>query len=136
MRCNAVTKGSRNTKENRRQVVPTAQYRLRFGSVTAPPADKGCRALVRVHAAQAVVATQFIVGLAHLEGYGVEKDERSAYYWLRMAEENSCTIRHRSHALVEELRSIVKTDDIEAVEDDVAIRVQENELLRLEANAR
>jgi len=49
-------------------------------------------------AQEGVVAAQFIVGLAHLEGYGVEKDERSAYYWLRMAEENSSTIRSRSHA--------------------------------------
>ena len=77
-----------------------------------------------------VVAAQFIVGLAHLEGYGIEKNDRSAYYWLRMAEENSCTIRHRSRALVEELRSIMKTDDIEAVENSVAIMVQENKLLR------
>jgi two-component system, NarL family, nitrate/nitrite response regulator NarL len=81
-------------------------------------------------AEEGVVAAQFIVGLAHLEGYDVEKDERSAYYWLRMAEENSCTIRHRSHALVEKLRSTLKTDDIEAVEHSVAIGVQENELLR------
>jgi len=81
-------------------------------------------------AGEGVVAAQFIVGLAHLEGYGIEKDERSAYYWLRMAEENSGTIRHRSHALVEELRSTVKTDDIEAVEHRVAIGVQENKLLK------
>lgn len=81
-------------------------------------------------AEEGVVAAQFIVGLAHLEGYCVEKDGRSAYYWLRMAEENSCTIRHRSHALVEELRSKVKADDIEAVEQSVAIGIQENKLLR------
>jgi two-component system nitrate/nitrite response regulator NarL len=81
-------------------------------------------------AEQGVVAAQFIVGLAHLEGYGTEKDERSAYYWLRMAEENSCTIRHRSHALVEELRSIVKADEIDAMEESIAIGIQENKLLR------
>jgi DNA-binding CsgD family transcriptional regulator len=81
-------------------------------------------------AEEGVVAAQFIVGLAHLEGYAVEKNARSAYYWLRMAEENSCTIRHRSRALVGELRSMVKTDDIEAVEHSVAIGVQENKFLR------
>jgi len=81
-------------------------------------------------AEEGVVAAQFIVGQAYLEGYGVEKDERSAYYWLRMAEENSGTIRHRSHALVQELRSTLKTDDIKAVEHSVAIGVQENKLLR------
>jgi DNA-binding CsgD family transcriptional regulator len=79
---------------------------------------------------EGVVAAQFVVGLAHLEGYGVEKDDRSAYYWLRMAEENSRTIRHRSRSLVEELRRTVKTDDIEAVEHNVAIAIQENNLLR------
>ena len=79
---------------------------------------------------EGIVGAQFVVGLAHLEGYGVEKDDRSAYYWLRMAEENSSTIRHRSRTLVEDLRSKVKTDDIEAVERNVAIRIQENKLLR------
>jgi DNA-binding NarL/FixJ family response regulator len=76
-----------------------------------------------------VVAAQFIVGLAYLEGYCVEKNERSAYYWLRMAEENSGTIRSRSHALIKELRSIVNEDDIAAAEHTVAIAVQKNRLL-------
>jgi two-component system, NarL family, nitrate/nitrite response regulator NarL len=83
-------------------------------------------------AEEGVVAAQFIVGLAHLQGYGVEKDERSAYYWLRMAEENSFTIRQRSHALVEDLRRIVKAGDIDAVEESVAISIHENKLLRSE----
>jgi two-component system nitrate/nitrite response regulator NarL len=81
-------------------------------------------------AQEGAVAAQFIVGLAYLEGYGIQKDERSAYYWLRMAEENSSTIRSRSHALIEELRSKVKTDEIAAVEHTVAIAVQENRLLK------
>jgi two-component system, NarL family, nitrate/nitrite response regulator NarL len=77
-----------------------------------------------------VVGAQFIVGLAHLEGYAIEKDERSAYYWLRMAEENSGAIRNRSHDLAEELRSAVKSADIEAVEHRVAVAVRENRLLK------
>jgi two-component system, NarL family, nitrate/nitrite response regulator NarL len=80
-------------------------------------------------AEEGVVAAQFIVGLAHLEGNGVEKSDRSAYYWLRMAEENSSTIGNRSHTLAEELRSAVKIDDIEAVEHKVATRIQRNKLL-------
>jgi hypothetical protein len=40
-----------------------------------------------------------------------------------MAEEISGTIRRRSHALVEKLRSSVKTDDIAALEHRVAIAV-------------
>jgi DNA-binding CsgD family transcriptional regulator len=79
---------------------------------------------------EGVAAAQFIVGLVHLEGYGIEKNERSAYYWLRMAEENSGAIEQRSRALLEKLRGTVKTEDIDAVEQRVAIWVQENKLLR------
>jgi two-component system nitrate/nitrite response regulator NarL len=81
-------------------------------------------------AEEGVVAAQFIVGLGHLEGYGIEKNERSAYYWLRMAEENSAAIEQRTHSLLEKLRSTLKADDIDAVERTVAIWVQENKLLR------
>jgi DNA-binding CsgD family transcriptional regulator len=81
-------------------------------------------------AEEGVVAAQFIVGLGHLEGYGIEKNERSAYYWLRMAEENSAAIALRTRALLEKLRSTLKTDDVEAVEQMVRIWVQENKLLR------
>jgi hypothetical protein len=81
-------------------------------------------------AEEGVVAAQFVVGLAHLEGYCIEKNECSAYYWLRLAEENSGTIRHRSRVLVEKLRSTVKPDELEVAEQRVATRVQENKLLR------
>jgi hypothetical protein len=47
-----------------------------------------------------------------------------------MAEKNSSTIRSRSHALVEERRSTVRTDDITVVENTVAIAVQKNRLLK------
>ena len=74
------------------------------------------------------VAAQFVVGLAHLEGYCVEKNGLSAYYWLRVAEENSSELGHRSRALVEQLRSTVKTDEIEALERNVAVAVKNNKL--------
>ena len=74
------------------------------------------------------VAAQFVLGLAHLEGYCVEKNGLSAYYWLRVAEESSCEFGHRSRALVEQLRSTVKTDEIEALEQRVAIAVKNNKL--------
>ena len=45
-----------------------------------------------------------------------------------MAEANSCELGHRSRALVEELRSTVKTDEIEAVERNIAIAVKNNKL--------
>ena len=53
----------------------------------------------------------------------------SAYYWLRVAEASSRELGHRSRALVEQLRSTVKTDEIEAVERNVAIAVKNNKLL-------
>jgi two-component system, NarL family, nitrate/nitrite response regulator NarL len=81
-------------------------------------------------AEEGVVAAQFIVGLAHLEGYGIEKNERSAYYWLRMAEENSAAIEQRSRALLENARSTLKTDDVDTVEEMVATWVQDKKLLR------
>jgi DNA-binding NarL/FixJ family response regulator len=74
-------------------------------------------------------AAQFALGLAHLEGHCVEKNGFSAYYWLRVAEENSCDLGRRSRALVEQLRSAVKTDEIEALEQSVAIAVRNNKLL-------
>jgi two-component system, NarL family, nitrate/nitrite response regulator NarL len=86
-------------------------------------------------AEQGVVAAQFILGMAHLEGYGVEKNSYSAYYWLRMAEENSVTIGHRSRALVEELRGAVNREEFEAVEHKVSIMIQENKLLRSRRSA-
>ena len=73
-------------------------------------------------------AAQFVVGLAHLEGYCVEKNGPSAYYWLRVAEASSSELGHRSRALVEQLRSTVKTDEIEALERNVAIAVKKNKL--------
>ncbi len=75
------------------------------------------------------VAAQFVVGLAHLEGYCVEKNGLSAYYWLRVAEENSCELGHRSRALVETLKSSVKPDELEALEHSVAAAVKNNKLL-------
>jgi hypothetical protein len=47
-----------------------------------------------------------------------------------MAEENSAAIEQRTRVLLERLRSTLKTDDIEAVEQMVTIWVQENKLLR------
>jgi hypothetical protein len=74
------------------------------------------------------VVAQLIVGLAHLGRYCIEKNGLSAYYWFRVAEANSREFGHRSRALVEELRSTVKTHEIEAVKRNVAIAVKNNKL--------
>ena len=47
---------------------------------------------------------------------------------LRVAEASSSELGHRSRALVEQLRSTVKTHEIEAVERNVAIAVKNNKL--------
>ena len=75
------------------------------------------------------VAAQFIVGLSHLEGYCVEKNSRSAYYWLRMAEENSSGLNKRTRSLVAELRAAMKSDEVEALERNVATAVRRHKVL-------
>jgi two-component system, NarL family, nitrate/nitrite response regulator NarL len=76
------------------------------------------------------VAAQFVVGLAHLEGYGVEQNGLSAYYWLRLAEASSRELGDRSRALVEQLGSAGKKHEIEDVEHRVSIAVKNNKLLQ------
>jgi DNA-binding NarL/FixJ family response regulator len=76
------------------------------------------------------VAAQFVVGLAHLEGYCVEKNGLSAYYWLRLAEAGSHELGDRSRALVEQLKSDVKAHEIEDVEHRISIAVKNNKLLQ------
>jgi hypothetical protein len=57
-----------------------------------------------------------IFKLAHLESYCMEKNGLSAYSWIRVADENSNDPGHRRCAHIEQLRSTVKTDDIEALD--------------------
>jgi hypothetical protein len=73
-----------------------------------------------------------VVGLAHLEGYCVEKSGLSAYYWLRLAETSSHELGHRSHALVERLRASVQAHEIEDVEHRISIAVKNNKLLQVQ----
>jgi hypothetical protein len=78
-----------------------------------------------------VVAAQFVVGLGHLEGYGIEKNERSAYYWFEDGRRNfRCDRTANPRSFLEKLRGTLKTDEIEAVEQMVGIWVQENKLRR------
>ena len=71
-------------------------------------------------AEEGYAAAQFIVGLAHLEGDGIEKNGPSVYYWLRMAEENSSAVRQRSRALIEDLRAKISPDEIDQLERTVS----------------
>jgi DNA-binding NarL/FixJ family response regulator len=80
-------------------------------------------------AEEGYAAAQFIVGLAHLEGYGVEENARSAYYWLRMAEENSSAVRQRSRALTEDLRTKIKPRELEELEKRISNGTQTDKIL-------
>jgi two-component system, NarL family, nitrate/nitrite response regulator NarL len=80
-------------------------------------------------AEEGFAAAQFIVGLAYLEGRGVEKNGHSAYYWLRMAEENSSAVRQRSRALTEEFRTRINPSEIEALEKSIATGARKDKIL-------
>jgi DNA-binding CsgD family transcriptional regulator len=86
-------------------------------------------------AEQGSVAAQFVVGLAHLEGYCVEKSDLSAYYWLRLAETSSQELGQRSRVLVEQLRSAAQAHEIEDVEHRISIAVKNNKLLQSQGPA-
>jgi two-component system, NarL family, nitrate/nitrite response regulator NarL len=70
------------------------------------------------------VSAQFIVGLAYFEGRGVEKNDQSAYYWLRVAEENSTELRNRSRTVIQEVTARMTMQDIEAIEKNVVSQRQ------------
>ncbi len=74
-------------------------------------------------------AAQFVVGLAHLDGHGVKQNGRSAYYWLRMAEENSAAVRQRSRALTEDLRTKIDPGEIEELERRIVTAAQKDKTL-------
>jgi TPR repeat protein len=80
-------------------------------------------------AEEGYAAAQFIVGLAHLEGYGVEKNGHSAYYWLRMAEENSSAVRQRSLAFTEDLRTRISPAEIQVLERRIATGARSDNIL-------
>jgi DNA-binding CsgD family transcriptional regulator len=77
-------------------------------------------------AEEGFVAAQFTVGLAHLEGYCVEKNERSAYYWLKMAAENSSQLQQRSTGLAERLKANFTQEDIDELERSVQKAARDN----------
>jgi DNA-binding NarL/FixJ family response regulator len=64
-------------------------------------------------------AAQFSLGLAYLGKSGVEKNTRSAYYWLRMAEESSSALQTRCHELAEELKLKLSLPEIGVLETNV-----------------
>ena len=82
-------------------------------------------------AEEGFIAAQFLIGLAHLEGCGMEKNARSAYYWLRMAEENSRQLRQSTRALTGELKSQMRADELETLEHRIIAAVEHNKPLAI-----
>jgi len=80
------------------------------------------------------VTAQFIVGLAYLEGRGVEKNEHSAFYWLRMAEEHSSELRERCRMLIRELKAKMTLENVEAVEKSLMPRKGEMRVIERTAD--
>ncbi len=75
------------------------------------------------------VAAQFVIGLAHMEGYCVEKNDQSAYYWLRVASESSAAFQERSIPLIGQLKVRMDQADIHSLESKVKSALRGTELL-------
>ena len=71
------------------------------------------------------VVAQLRLGLAHLEGRGMKKDDCAAYHWLRMAEVNSSRVLEQSRSGLNELRSRLESKDIQELEQQLAYQVSE-----------
>jgi DNA-binding NarL/FixJ family response regulator len=80
-------------------------------------------------AEEGYAAAQFVVGLAYLEGSSVEKNGHSAYYWLRIAEENSLAVRQRSRILTEDLKAKINPSELESLERRIATAVRAEKIL-------
>jgi hypothetical protein len=59
----------------------------------------------------------------------MEKKWCSAYYWLRVAEENSRELRQRTRALTEKLKSKIRAEELETLEHSVMAAVEHNKRL-------
>ena len=72
------------------------------------------------------VPAQFILALAHLEGYGAEKNQESAYYWLRITETHCSEILRLSQDLLERLKGQIRDQKVEALEHALNTSLQDH----------
>jgi DNA-binding NarL/FixJ family response regulator len=72
-------------------------------------------------------SAQLMLGMAHLEGKGFEKNDRVAYHWLRMAELNSAHVLEQSRSGIEELRSRLGSDQLQELEQEISRKGQDPE---------
>ncbi len=72
-----------------------------------------------------------ILGLAHLEGGGVEQNDHAGYHWLRIAESNCSLVLEQSRCALDELRSRLPAEDIQELEQQIANKQQEEQTVKL-----
>ena len=97
--------------------------------------EKPSEPAVVAAAEDGLLSAQFMLGLAHLEGKGVENDYRTAYYWLRMAELNSSHVLQQSRCGIEKLKSRLPAADIRDLEQQISHKAQENQRLNAKGAA-
>ena len=75
---------------------------------------------IHLKAAEEGSATaQFMVGIAYLEGTGVDKNLNSAYCWLRMAQQSSSVLQRRSYSALEQLTAVLRPEELAAFDHNV-----------------
>ena len=68
--------------------------------------------------------SQFVLGLAYTNGTGVDKSAKSAYCWLRMAEQSSSVLRDRSRAAIAELAGKLDPREIAVLDRKVETTIR------------
>ena len=76
----------------------------------------------REAAQEGALVAQFTLGLAHLQGEGVEKDDHSAYYWLSLAEQNAERIVAESRRALEQLRKSMHAGKVKEIDRTLAAK--------------
>lgn len=81
---------------------------------------------VAAAAEKGFILAQLSLGLAHLEGRGVEQNDHAGYHWLRVAESNCSLVLEQSRCALDELRSRLPAEDIQELEQQFANKQQED----------
>jgi hypothetical protein len=98
--------------------------------------QKPCEPAFVAAAENGFLSAQFMLGMAHLEGKSVEKDDHTAYHWLRMAELNSNRVLEQSRCGINELRSRLQSQEIQELEQQISQKAQEQQKPKLKAARR
>jgi hypothetical protein len=74
---------------------------------------------------------QFMLGMAHLRGNGVQQDNRAAYHWLRLATLNSARVVEESRGAIDEATSRLEAKDIQELEKQISAETEERSKAKL-----